>query len=82
MEYTTSHRGNSTNLPSIATQQANRIKQLEAQAARQSIALSKADAVIAAARRSAFSDPNGDLAKALQAYDAWLKELEQGRATG
>lgn len=62
-------------LPSIATQQANRIKQLEAQAARQSVALSKADTVIAAARRSALTDPNGDLAKALQVYDRWLKEL-------
>lgn len=64
-----------TTLPSIATQQANRIKQLEAQAARQSVALVRADAVISAARRSALTDPNGDLAKALAAYDVWLKEL-------
>lgn len=64
-----------TTLPSIATQQARRIEQYEEQAKRQNVTIAKADAVIAAARRSALTDPNGDLAKALREYDTWLKEL-------
>lgn len=71
-----------TSLPSIATQQAEQIRQLKGQVARLSQSLQAADehitrlvAGVEIARCHALNDPNGRLSRWLKEYDAWLKGL-------